>query len=257
MTASRGRGVRPQARDGKPRRDRDDGKPRKGRAPQARDGEPRRDRRRRQAAEGASAASERSPPATRRGPAGRASAATDASRAEAVRPHEPRGRQSDPQRDPVPAPAHRAPRRGATTGSDLEATGAADGQGRGRCRRPRRSASARPRSRRRPRKATTRAVPRRRRRSTEAADELAPASRVGTPTVPRTSSPGRPRRTRRAGNATRPACCDRCATPIPDVAAVRELLGLVQYRLGNYPAATKELIAFARPHAARSSSTRC
>ena len=31
----------------------------------------------------------------------------------------------------------------------------------------------------------------------------------------------------------------------PDVAAVRELLGLVQYRLGNYPAATKELIAFA------------
>ena len=31
----------------------------------------------------------------------------------------------------------------------------------------------------------------------------------------------------------------------PDAAAVRELLGLVQYRLGNYPAATKELLAFA------------
>jgi tetratricopeptide (TPR) repeat protein len=30
----------------------------------------------------------------------------------------------------------------------------------------------------------------------------------------------------------------------PDAAAVRELLGLVHYRLGQYPAATKELVAF-------------
>jgi tetratricopeptide (TPR) repeat protein len=31
---------------------------------------------------------------------------------------------------------------------------------------------------------------------------------------------------------------------LPDAPSVRELLGLVQYRLGNYPAATKELEAF-------------
>jgi tetratricopeptide (TPR) repeat protein len=93
-------------------------------------------------------------------------------------------------------------------------------------------------------RSTTRAVPRRRRRSTEAADELARVAgrnaKGAQDQLARAAEAYAAGRERDAARLLRPL-----RDAYPDVAAVRELLGLVQYRLGNYPAATKELIAFA------------
>ena len=93
-------------------------------------------------------------------------------------------------------------------------------------------------------KSSTRAVPRRRRRSTEAADELARVAgrnaKSAQDQLARAAEAYAAGRERDAARLLRPL-----RDAYPDVAAVRELLGLVQYRLGNYPAATKELIAFA------------
>ena len=68
---------------------------------------------------------------------------------------------------------------------------------------------------------------------------------VGTRRAPRTSSRARPRPTRRAGNGTRRASCGRSATRIPTSPRYGNCSASCQYRLGNYPAATKELIASA------------
>ena len=48
----------------------------------------------------------------------------------------------------------------------------------------------------------------------------------------------------RSRHARRCASSDPCATPCPDAPSVRELTGLVQYQLGHYRAAAKELEAF-------------
>jgi tetratricopeptide (TPR) repeat protein len=96
---------------------------------------------------------------------------------------------------------------------------------------------------RKPAKTSTRAVPRRRRRSTEAADELARIAgrdaRSAQDQLARAAEAFAAGRERDAARLLRPL-----RDAYPDAAAVRELLGLVQYRLGNYPAATKELLAF-------------
>ena len=86
--------------------------------------------------------------------------------------------------------------------------------------------------------------PRRRRRSTEAADELARiAGRDATRAQDQLAKAAE------AYTAGRERDAARLLRPLrdayPDAAAVRELLGLVHYRLGQYPAASKELTAFA------------
>jgi tetratricopeptide (TPR) repeat protein len=94
-----------------------------------------------------------------------------------------------------------------------------------------------------PDKARTRAVPRRRRRATEAADELARLAgrnaRSAQDQLARAAEAFAAGRERDAARLLRPL-----RDAYPDAAAVRELLGLVHYRLGHYPAATKELGAF-------------
>ena len=93
-------------------------------------------------------------------------------------------------------------------------------------------------------KAATRAVPRRRRRSTEATDELARLAGRNAKTaqdqLARAAEAFAAGRERDAARLLRPL-----RDAYPDAAAVRELLGLVHYRLAQYPAATKELTAFA------------
>jgi tetratricopeptide (TPR) repeat protein len=92
-------------------------------------------------------------------------------------------------------------------------------------------------------KATARTVPRRRRRSTEAAVELARLAgrnaRTAQEQLARAADAFAAGRERDAARLLRPL-----RDAYPDAAAVRELLGLVHYRLGQYPAATKELSAF-------------
>jgi tetratricopeptide (TPR) repeat protein len=89
----------------------------------------------------------------------------------------------------------------------------------------------------------THTTPHRRRRTTVATDELA---RV----AGRNAKQAQDQLTRAAEafTAGRERDAARLLRPLrdayPDAAAVRELLGLVHYRLGHYPAATKELVAF-------------
>ena len=58
-------------------------------------------------------------------------------------------------------------------------------------------------------------------------------------------------------NATRRASCVRCRDAYPDAAAVRELLGLVHYRLGPVPGRDQGARRRSPTSPARSSSTRC
>jgi tetratricopeptide (TPR) repeat protein len=87
------------------------------------------------------------------------------------------------------------------------------------------------------------AASRRRRRTTEAAEELARLAGRNA-----TSAQNQLARAADAFAAGRERDAARILRPLrdayPDAAAVRELLGLVHYRLGQYPAATKELTAF-------------
>ena len=83
---------------------------------------------------------------------------------------------------------------------------------------------------------------------TEATEELRQHRRPRRDRAAGASSAAPPRRSRPATSATRCASCVRCATQYPDAAAVRELLGLCHYRLGQYPAAAKELERVRRPH---------
>ena len=94
-----------------------------------------------------------------------------------------------------------------------------------------------------PAKSGTTAVPRTRRRRTEAGDELARiagrnASRAQAD-LARAAEAYTSGRERDAARILRPL-----RDAYPDAAAVRELLGLVHYRLGQYPAALRELTAF-------------
>jgi tetratricopeptide (TPR) repeat protein len=95
-----------------------------------------------------------------------------------------------------------------------------------------------------PAKSTTRAVPRGRRRSSEASDELARVAgrnaKHAQDQLARAAEAFAAGRERDAARLLRPL-----RDAYPDAAAVRELLGLVHYRLGQYPAATRELLAFA------------
>jgi tetratricopeptide (TPR) repeat protein len=84
---------------------------------------------------------------------------------------------------------------------------------------------------------------RRRGRRTEAGEELARAAgskaKTAEDQLARAADAFAAGREREAARILRPL-----RDAYPDVAAVRELLGLVHYRLGQYPAATKELLAF-------------
>ncbi len=90
---------------------------------------------------------------------------------------------------------------------------------------------------------TTKAPRRRRPKSTEALDELARVAGRGAAKAQDQLS-----RAAEAFSAGRERDAARLLRPLrdayPDVAAVRELLGLCQYRTGNFEAATKELEAF-------------
>jgi tetratricopeptide (TPR) repeat protein len=89
-----------------------------------------------------------------------------------------------------------------------------------------------------------RPVPRRRRRATEATDELARLAgrdaRRALDALERAADAFASGRERDAARLLRPL-----RDVYPDAAAVRELLGLANYRLGHYGAAAKELDAFA------------
>ena len=131
-----------------------------------------------------------------------------------------------------------------------------DAEAAGRCGRSRATARRRPRPK--------RSAPAKHEKAAKAGeDDDAAPSRAGAGVPPRrpTSSPRRGPRTRGAQDqlaraaeafaAGRERDAARMLRPLrdayPDGAAVRELLGLVQYRLGNYPAATKELARLRRP----------
>jgi tetratricopeptide (TPR) repeat protein len=91
--------------------------------------------------------------------------------------------------------------------------------------------------------APTRARGRRRTRSNEAAEELAKLAGRNA-----TKAQTQLQRAAEAFAAGRERDAARLLRPLrdayPDAAAVHELLGLAHYRLGQYPAATKELTAF-------------
>jgi tetratricopeptide (TPR) repeat protein len=93
-------------------------------------------------------------------------------------------------------------------------------------------------------RAPTHTTPHRRRRTTVATDELARVAgrnaKAAQEQLARAAEAFTAGRERDAARLLRPL-----RDAYPDVAAVRELLGLVHYRLGQYPAATKELVAFA------------
>ena len=144
----------------------------------------------------------------------------------------------DPQRDPVPLPQDPAgPRANPSRSRDRRPD--ARCCARSRARRPRRR--GRPGPGRRPR-AGRRRCPAAGAAGTEAGDELA---RIAGRNA---SRPGRPRGAAEAYASGRERDAARILRPLrdayPDAAAVRELLGLVHYRLGQYPAALRELTAF-------------
>ncbi len=213
--AERSRSRAPQGRDGRPRRDKDDGKPRKGRPPQARDG--------------------------------RAGRTQDRRPAQPAKKRSARVNRDDesPTRSGIQYPPRRTARRDAEPRPDpalkRPVLRKVKGAGGSPAKEKRKRAPAKTAK---PGKTSTRAVPRRRRRSTEAADELARVAgrnaRSAQDQLARAAEAYAAGRERDAARLLRPL-----RDAYPDVAAVRELLGLVQYRLGNYPAATKELIAFA------------
>ena len=154
-----------------------------------------------------------------------------------------------PQRHPVPAAPHRAPRRRAGSGTrrrkrPVLRRGQERGAGAQVASRPR----ARPR--RRPGRHAAGDA------STEAADELARHRGPQRRPAPRINSPRRPTRSPPDASATRCASCARCATPIPTRPRVRELLGLVHYRLGHYPAAREGARGVRRPHRLRRAAPR-
>jgi hypothetical protein len=227
------RSGRPPPRDGRPRRD--DDRPARGRPPAAGKRAPRRDD---------DHPARGRPPVARKGAARRDGNRRDDERRGRgpKRDEKPRGRrkggaEGSPTRSGIQYPPRRTVRR------DVESEVVPTPK------RPvlRRVRSEAPAPKSKPAARTSKAPagpPRRRRRSTEAADELARiAGRDATRAQDQLAKAAE------AYTAGRERDAARLLRPLrdayPDAAAVRELLGLVHYRLGQYPAASKELTAFA------------